>query len=118
MGLEDLRWVWRTSNGSGGPQVRFYGAGGPPTGLEDLQQAGGPPMGLEDLQWVWRTSNSPGGPPMDLEDLRWVWRTSNGSGGPQVRFYGAEGPPTALQVLQHPSNNPSVSLSPPIQSAG
>ena len=55
---EDLRWVWWTSSGSGGPPTggrTSNGSGGPPMGLEDLQQAGGPPMGLEDLQRVWRT---------------------------------------------------------------
>ena len=57
--------------------------------LEDLQRAGGPPMGLEDLQWIWRT------PSQGLEDI-----------------YGAGGPLTALEVLQHPSNNALLSLSP------
>ena len=86
MGLEDPKsgsrghlWGRRTSDGSGGPQVRFYGAGGPPTGLEDLQ-------------WIWRTSDGSGGPPMDLEDPK------SGSMGLED-IYGGEGPPTALQVL-------------------
>ena len=62
MGQEDLQRLWRTSNSPGGP----------PTALEDLQQAGGPPMDLED----------PKSGSMGLEDI-----------------YGGEGPPTALQVL-------------------
>ena len=138
MGLEDLQLA---SMGLEDLQLATYGAGGPPKGLEDLksgsrsqevlQQAGGPPMGLEDpksgsmgqedLQRVWRTSN-------EQEDLQWIWRTpsqvlwgrrtSNGAGGPPMDLEDPKPGSMGQKVLQHPSNNPSVSLSPPIQSAG
>ena len=120
MGLEDLQRVWRTpsqvlwgrrtSNGSGGPPMGLEdlqqaggpsdGSGGPPTGLEDpksgsmgledIYGAGGPPMGLED----------PKSGSMGQEDLQRVWRTSNGSGGP----------PMGLEDLQWIWRTPSQDL--------
>ena len=54
---------------------------------------------------------------MDLEDLQQAGGPSDGSGGPPTALEDPKSGPMGQEVLQHPSNNPSVSLSPPIQSA-
>ena len=88
MGLEDLQSGWRTSNGSGGPQVRIYGSRG--------------------HLWGRRSSNSPPSPltmpfslsppiqsamhhPYRLYPRR--CRSSTPPPAPQAGFYGAGGPP-------------------------
>ena len=125
----------RTSNGSGGPQVRFYGAGGPPTGLEDLEwiwrtsnRREDLPMGLEDLQQPWRTpsqdqwgrrsSNTPLTTPLSLSlppySLPCTTRTActpGGAGPPRLLLHPEPGS-MGQEVLQHPSNNTLLSLSP------
>ena len=118
MGQEDLQRGWRTSDGSGGPPTggrTSDGSGGPPTGLEDPKSGS---MGQKVLQQPSKSSNTPLTTPLSLSlppyslPGRFPTACSPGGAGPPRLLLHPEPGSMGQEVLQHPSNNTLLSLSP------